>query len=123
MKKLLLSVVLLSFSYVCSAQLQVDLGGAFSFEYVGLNSDGTVKYDVYFNYSSDSSWSSSMTTSFGRYRKVSQAAPYPQVSMSSVLQVGKQSNCNDDYNYNRMRWKQTIDLDPYSQYEFVHNWC
>ena len=123
MKKLLLSVVLLSFSYVCSAQLQVDLGGAFSFEYVGLNTDGTVKYDVYFNYSSDSGWAGSTSTSFGRYRKVSQAAPYPQVSMSSVLQVGKQSKCNDDYNYNRMRWKQTIDLDPYSQYEFVHNWC
>ena len=74
MKKLLLSVVLLSFSYVCSAQLQVDLGGAFSFEYVGLNTDGTVKYDVYFNYSSDSSWAGSTSTSFGRYRKVSQAA-------------------------------------------------
>lgn len=122
MKQLItLSALLLYFSGF--SQIQTDMGGSFSFEYISTNADGTLKYDVFFSYSNDTSWSGSGSTGFGFYKKSSQSTPYSNLSMTSVSGASQISTVCGLNLHNSTVYKQTIDLDPNSQYEFAHSWC
>ena len=111
------------FTGVLCAQYDVDLAGNFSYEYVSTNTDGTVKYNIKFHYAGDTSWTGMTTTTYGSYKKNSTPTPYPSLSMSTVQSGLMNSSPCGDHVFNKFTWQQTLDLDPYSQYEFVHNWC
>ena len=115
--------IFLLFSGVLYAQFDVDLAGNFSYEYVSTNTDGTVKYNIKFHYACDTAWTGMTTTTFGSYKKNSTPTPYPTLSMSTVQSGLMNSSPCGDHVFNKFTWQQTLDLDPYSQYEFVHNWC
>ena len=115
---IILSALLLYFSGF--SQIQTDMGGSFSFEYISTNTDGTLKYDVFFSYSNDTSWGGSGSTGFGFYKKSSQSTPYSNLSMTSVSGASQISTVCGLNLHNSTVYKQTIDLDPNSQYEFAH---
>ena len=110
------------FTGVLFAQSDVLLAGNFSYEYLSTNTDGTVKYNIKFDLASDSSWTGTTAVN-GSYKKNSTPTPYPSLSMSIVqFTMNNISPCGDHV-FNKFNWQQTLDLDPYSQYEFVHNRC
>ena len=122
MKKLLAASVFLQCLYL-SGQITTDFAGSFTFEYVSTNNDGTLTYNVDFSYSNDTSWSGGGTTSWGYYRKNTQSAPFDQLSMSAISYANQASSSCGANLFNNTIYRQTLDLDPNSQYEFVHSWC
>ena len=123
MKKIFATSVFL-LSLCLSGQINTDFAGSFTFEYVSTNNDGTLTYNVDFSYSNDTSWGGGGTTSFGYYRKNSQSAPFDQLSMTAVSYTANpiSSPCGANQ-FRSTIYRQTLDLDPNSQYEFVHSWC